>query len=213
MRDNEEMKGEMPFLTARILTNLYVQDVDTDSMDSGDNKETQHKEDDITEENGELSEYEDGHVGNLVNKSYVENERLSAEDIKGNTETNDMVRLVAVEFEDNEVYNNENYSLDINERVEIAGENADLVHEEDYSSEYEAAIGKDDDNDFSNQDAIDGSSFHQSESESANVALKLGDRPRQQVEMSLYSSAAKKDLYLYLLLLPPIFVWRKISLA
>ena len=118
-----------------------------------------------------------------------------------------------MEYEDDEIYNSEHYNEDINDREEIAGENSDLFHEEDYSSEYEVAVGKDDDNDFSNQDAIDEPSFHQSESESANVALKLGDRPRQQVEMSLYSSTAKLDLQLGLLLLPAIFVWRRITLG
>ena len=99
------------------------------------------------------------------------------------------------------IMNNEEQNESKNNNID----NSELVHEEDYSSEYEAAIGKDDDNDFSNQDAIDEPSFHQSESESANVALKLGDRPRQQVEMSLYSSAAKRDLCL-LLLLPAIML-------
>ena len=44
-------------------------------------------------------------------------------------------------------------------------DNLELVHEEDYSSEYEAAIDKDVDIDYSDQDAIDEPTFHKSESE------------------------------------------------
>jgi hypothetical protein len=188
--------------------------LDTDSIDSGDYKETQHIGSDITEENGELSDHENGLVGNLVNESNGENERHSSEDIEGNRENNEMVRLVVVEYEDDEHYDNEHYSEEHNGSKHNDADNSELVHGEDYSSEYEAAIGKDDDNDFSDQDAIDKPTFHQPESESANVALKLGDRPRQQVEMSLYSSTAKLDLELcLLLLLPAILVWRRTTLV
>jgi hypothetical protein len=58
-------------------------------MDSGDFKETQHIESDITQENGELSL--------LVNKSYGETDRHSDDNIEGNTENNEMDRLVAAE--------------------------------------------------------------------------------------------------------------------
>jgi hypothetical protein len=173
-------------------------------MDSKENKEIQHMEDDRTEENRDLSDHEDGLVSNLDNESYGEKERLSDEDIEGNTENNRIVSLVAVEYEDDENYNDEHYIEDLNDREPNATDNSDLVHEEEYSPEYVAAIDK---------DAIDKLSFHQSESESVNVALKLGDRPRQQVEMSLYSSTAKLDIQLCLLLLPAIFVWRRISLG
>merc|ERR1711892_1339168 len=60
-----------------------------------------------------------------------------------------------------------------------------------------------------NEDGADEPTFHQSEVESVNIPLKLGDRPRQQVEMSLYSSAGKLDLKLCLLLLPAIFFFRR----
>ena len=60
-----------------------------------------------------------------------------------------------------------------------------------------------------NDDGADEPTFHQSEVESVNIPLKLGDRPRQQVEMSLYSSAGKLDLKLCLLLLPAIFFFRR----
>ena len=189
----------MPFLTERISSKLCVQDVDTDSMDSG--------------ENGELSDHEYGLVGNLENELYGENETHSDEDIEGKAKNNKMVRLVAVEYENDEHYNNEHYSEEHNESKHNNADNSDLVHGEDYSSEYKAAIGKDVDNDYSDQDAIAKPTFHQSESETANVALKLGDTPRQHVEMSLFSSAAKLDLQLDLLLLPAIFVWRKITLG
>ena len=76
-------------------------------MDSGDYKETQNIESDINEENGELSDHEYGLVGTLVNERYGEKERHSDEDIEGNTENNEMVRLLAVEYEDDEHYNNE----------------------------------------------------------------------------------------------------------
>ena len=182
-------------------------------MDSTDKKVTPHTEDDITEENGELSDHDDGLVGNLVYESYGENERLSDEDNDGNTENNEMVRLVAEEYEVDQNYNDEHSSEDYNDSEHNAAHNSELVHKEDHSSKHEDAIGKNDDNDYSDQDAIAEPTFHQSESESANVALKLGDRPRQQVEMSLYSSVAKLDLHLGLLLLPAIFVWRKLTLA
>ena len=182
-------------------------------MASGDYKETQHIESDITEENGELSDHEYGLVGNLVNESYGKNDRHSDEDIEGNTENNEMVRLLAVEYEDDEHYNNEHYGEEHNESKHNNADNSELVHGEDFSTEYDAAIGKYVDNDYSDQDAIDEPTLHKSESESNNVALKLGDEPRQQVEMSLYSSTAKLDLQLCLLLLPAIFVWKRISLG
>ena len=150
----------------------------------------------------------------MVYQIYGENERLSDEDIEGNTENNEMVRLVAVEYEDDENYNDEHSSEDHNDSEHNTTDNSQLVHEEDHSSQYEATIGKDVDNDYSDQDAIAKPTFHQSESESANVALKLGDTPRQHVEMSLFSSAAKLDIQLgLLLLLPAIFVWRRITLG
>ena len=157
--------------------------------------------DDENKENGELSDHEYGLVSNLDYETYGENERLSDEDIEGNTENNEMVRLVAVEYEDNEHYSEEH-----NESKHNDADNSELVHGEDYSSEYV-------DSDYSDQDAIGEPTFHQSESELDNVALKLGDRPRQQVEMSLYSSAEKLDLQLGLLLLLAIFVWRRITLG
>ena len=106
------------------------------------------------------------------------------------------------------IMNNEEQNESKNNNID----NSELVHEEDYSSEYEAAIDKDVNIDCSDQDAIDEPTFHKSESESANVALKLADGPRQQMEMSLYSSTAKLDLQLCLLLPPAIFVWRRIML-
>ena len=117
-------------------------------MDSGDKKETPHTEDDITEENGELSDHEYGLVGNLFDERYGENDRHSDEDIEGNAENNEMVRLVAVEYENDEHYNNEHYSEEHNESKHTDADNSELVHGEDYSSEYV-------DSDYSDQDAIE----------------------------------------------------------
>ena len=72
----------------------------------------------------------------MVYGSYGENERLSDEDIEGNTKNNEMVRLVAVEYEDDENYNDEHSSGDHNDSEPNAAHNSELVHEEDYSSEY-----------------------------------------------------------------------------
>jgi hypothetical protein len=131
----------------------------------------------------------------LVHKR-KENERHSDKDIEGNTDNYKIIRLVAVEHEDDEHNNNEHYSEEHDESKHNDADNTELVHGEDYSSEYEAAIGKDVDNDYSEQDAIDEPTFHKSESESGNVALKLGDGPRQHVEMSLYSGTANLGIYL-----------------
>eukprot|EP00091_Calanus_sinicus_P004724 TRINITY_DN15060_c0_g1_i2.p1 TRINITY_DN15060_c0_g1~~TRINITY_DN15060_c0_g1_i2.p1 ORF type:complete len:127 (-),score=29.55 TRINITY_DN15060_c0_g1_i2:167-523(-) len=118
-----------------------------------------------------------------------------------------MVSLVAAEYED------EHYGEGLNDGDQNATDNSDRIDEEYDSSEDEAVFGEDVDNDYSYADAISELTFHQSESESANVALKLGDRPRQHAEMSLYSSTATLDLQLGLLLLPAIIAWRRIILG
>ena len=182
--------------------------MDTDNIDSRDNMETKNMKDDINEENGEMSDHEYGLVSNLDYETYGENERLSDEDIEGNTKNDKMVRLVAVGYEDDE-----NFNKDLKDEEQHTADNSDLVHEEDYSSEYVATIGKDVDNDYSDKIPTDEPSFHKSESESDNVALKLGDRPRQHAEMYLYSSTTKLDLQLGLLLLPAICVWRRRTLG
>jgi len=114
--------------------------------------------------------------------------------IGGNDENQDngndkaMVKLEAIENDD--VYD-VGYKKDSN-KLEMSNENV-YSRVEDYDT---------------NEDGADEPTFHQSEVESVNIPLKLGDRPRQQVEMSLYSSAAKLDLKLCLLLLPAIFFFR-----
>ena len=131
-------------------------------MDSGDTKMLQEMKDDITEENGELSDHGYGLNGNLVFESYGENEGLS-DDIEGNIENNEIVRLVPVECEDDENYVDEHISEDHDYKKDNAADNSELVNTEDFSSQYEATIDKDVANDYSYEDAIAEPTFHKSD--------------------------------------------------
>merc|ERR1719186_840018 len=98
-----------------------------------------------------------------------------------------MVKLEAVEYDDHE--------YDYNASHNNHADNAMLLNE---------ANAANDDNADNNQDAVEEPTFRQSESESANVALKLGDSPTQHVDLSrkslFTSNASKLDLKLYLVL-------------
>ena len=117
-----------------------------------------------------------------------ENSNVGNDENQENGNDKAMVKLEAIE---NDVYD-VGYQKDSN-NLEMSNENV-YSRVEDYNT---------------NEDGADEPTFHQSEVESVNIPLKLGDRPRQQVEMSLYSSAGKLDLKLCLLLLPAIFFFRR----
>jgi len=82
--------------------------------------------------------------------------------------------------------------------------------EDDYINEY--YTNYDEKSHISNipdmEDAANDQIFQKSEVESGHVALKLGDSPRQHVEMSPYSSAHKPCLQVWLLVLTAAFFWR-----
>merc|ERR1712096_543150 len=92
-----------------------------------------------------------------------------------------MVKLEAVEYDDDE--------YDYNASHNNHADNAMLLNE---------------DNAANDDNAVEEPTFRQSESESANVALKLGDSPTQHVDLSrkslFTSNASKLDLKLYLVL-------------
>ena len=82
--------------------------------------------------------------------------------------------------------------------------------EDDYMNEY--YTNYDEKSHISNipdmEDAANDQIFQKSEVESGHVALKLGDSPRQHVEMSPYSSAHRPCLQVWLLVLTAAFFWR-----
>merc|ERR1719186_1619023 len=116
-------------------------------------------------------------------------------------------------FESENGMNTNSEDNDSEENETTRGEN-DEDNEYDYNASHnnhadnamvlnEANAANDDNADY-NQDAVEEPTFRQSESESANVALKLGDSPTQHVDLSrkslFTSNASKLDLKLYLVL-------------
>ena len=105
----------------------------------------------------------------------------------GNSNQNEMVKLEAVEYDydnhddDHYIKNQEKYGP------------SDVPNLSEFSKkEYEA----------------DEPTFQQAEEDTVNVAMKLGNTPRQQVDMSLYSSATKPAMKIWVLVLTAVLFWR-----
>ena len=105
----------------------------------------------------------------------------------GNSNKNEMVKLEAVEYD----YDNQDDDYYINNQEKYGP--SDVPNSSELSNkEYEA----------------DEPTFQQAEEDTVNVAMKLGDNPRQQVDMSLYSSAPKPAVKIWLLVLTAVLFWR-----
>jgi len=139
----------------------------------------------IPKENMDMFESEYGMNTNSEDNDSEENETTWGENDEDNGK---MVKLEAVEYDDDE--------YDYNTSHNNHADNAMVLNE--------ANAANDDNADYNNQDAVEEPTFRQSESESANVALKLGDSPTQHVDLSrkslFTSNASKLDLKLYLVL-------------
>jgi len=107
--------------------------------------------------------------------------------VAGTTNENKMVKLEAVEYD----YDNQDDEYYINNPEKYGP--SDVPNPSEFSNEeYEA----------------DEPTFQQAEEDTVNVAMKLGDNPRQQVDMSLYSSAPKPAVKIWLLVLTAVLFWR-----
>merc|ERR1719430_2916741 len=104
-----------------------------------------------------------------------------------NKNTNKMVRLKAVEYDsgnpDNDYYTYQHEN----------SEPSDVPRLSEYSSK---------------EHETDEPTFQKAEVDTVNIAMKLGDSPRQAVDMSPYSSAPKPVIKIWLLVLTAVFFWR-----
>merc|ERR1719315_102795 len=98
-----------------------------------------------------------------------------------------MVRLEAVEY-DSDNYDNDYYT----NQQENAEQSFAPIISEHSNKEYET----------------DEPTFQRAEVGTVNIAMKLGDSPRQAVDMSPYSSAPKPAVKIWLLVLTAVFFWR-----
>ena len=107
--------------------------------------------------------------------------------VAGTTNENKMVKLEAVEYD----YDNQDDEYYINNPEKYGP--SDVPNPSEFSNEEYGA---------------DEPTFQQAEEDTVNVAMKLGDNPRQQVDMSLYSSAPKPAVKIWLLVLTAVLFWR-----
>jgi len=134
-----------------------------------------------TEEKGE------GFRGkNLFKEETFEN-AIKEDAVAGNKNKDKMVKLEAVEY-DSDNYDNDYYT---NQQ-----ENAEQSFAPSISEHSNKEYGTDE------------PTFQRAEVGTVNIAMKLGDSPRQAVDMSPYSSAPKPAVKIWLLVLTAVFFWR-----
>eukprot|EP00092_Neocalanus_flemingeri_P038639 GFUD01042069.1.p1 GENE.GFUD01042069.1~~GFUD01042069.1.p1 ORF type:complete len:990 (-),score=267.58 GFUD01042069.1:133-3102(-) len=176
---------------------VTVEAIGSDSIEgSGDQNEGENITE-IIEDNNDLSyaEYGQGMDNSDLN-SYQEDDTLLGENSEDNGK---MVKLEAVEYNYNENYQDE---YDITGEYEYDATNSHngiekKLNEAGFSPGHEETHNVEDSS-FFDQDDVEEPTFHQSESESVNVALRLGDSPTQHVELSTMSSSSKLNLNLCL---------------